>query len=107
MKCIRDKQGCFWGHVSILGQVKKGYKEEVKGKAGLDDEDEDDDNDDEEEEVRAPRVPQRRSMRLLVAGKLVQCVRYFLFNLCASCRSVEACSKGAAAYAFGFVVGGR
>ena len=51
----------------ILGRIKKGYKEEVEGKAGLDDEDEDDD--DEEEEVRAPRVPRRRSTRLPVAGK--------------------------------------
>ena len=67
VKCIRDKQGCFWGHVSILGRVKKGYKEEVEGKAGLDDEDEDDN--DEEEEVRAPRVPRRRLTRLPVAGK--------------------------------------
>ena len=80
VKCIRDKQGCFWGHVSILGRIKKGYKEEVKGKAGLDDEDEDDDDDDEEEEVWAPRVPRRRSTRLPVAGKSVQCVRYFILT---------------------------
>src|ERR1700677_1688078 len=71
VKCIRDKQECFWGHVSIAGRIKKGFEGKKDGMADLEEEDDNDDEDD-EEEVKAPRVPRRRSTRLPVAGKSVR-----------------------------------
>src|ERR1700677_346393 len=69
VKCIRDKQGCFWGHVSIAGHVKKGFE---GNKDGMADSDEDDDDDEEEvEAVKAPWMPKRRLTRFPVAGRLV------------------------------------
>ena len=29
-KCIKDKQGCFWNRVSLVGKKKKGYESDKK-----------------------------------------------------------------------------
>src|ERR1700677_129285 len=49
-KCIRDRQGCFWGHVSIVGRVKKGFEGKKNGMAESEEEDEDDDEDDKDDD---------------------------------------------------------
>ena len=47
-KCICNKQGCFWNHISLLGWIKKEFEEEFEEKEESDDE--------EVQEVRCPRI---------------------------------------------------